>query len=897
MKIINQKFLVLAILLFFTGFFFVSAQNGFLKGQVTDSLQNPLPNANILALPINTDDSMAFAIADGNGEFSLEVKLNVPYELTISYLGYAKKVKTVKISENAIENFILKESAGQLEEILIKSKIPVIIKKDTIIYNVESFIDGTERKLRDVLKNLPGVEVDRDGNVSVNGKKITKVLIENKTFFTGDSKLAVNNIPADAVDQVEVLDNYSEIAMLKGLQDSDAMALNINLKEDKKNFVFGDIEAGGGVKERYLVNPKLFYYSPLTSFSFIGDVNNIAEKSFTLSDYINFEGGYSSLLNDSSSFSEILNSDVAQFISNRDFTNSVSKFGALNIQQALPNNFDLTGYVIASTNKIKTASTTINNFLQQENSFIEERILNNAIRNNFILGKATLSYKPSFEEEFTYNSFAKLTNIESNEIINTSAPQNENSINANYFNKAIRLQQKLNYSRRFSEKHTATLEAIYIYENGKPVNRWVTNQPILEGLIPLEEDNIYRLLQDKRINSHNFNAVIKDYWVLSKFHHLYPSFGVKTLFSEFLSNDRQELTNGILNSFEESNFNNDFKYALVNTYLGIEYKFQIGKATFKPAVYMNFFTWQTKQFENSLVAYKAVLLPELDSDIVFNSTEKLSFKYRFNTRFPNINQLADRFILSNFNSIFRGNNTLQNELYHTATLNYYKFKIYDRFRMNFSASFNKKEKSFKNTTVLNGIEQFNTIIPFDSPEHTLNFNMDISQDWKNIRYNLKGNFIYSDFFQVLNTIENLNISKITSGTVGIKTLFDKFPSLELGYKKDFYSYRATNGKTNFTNDNLFGSLDYTFLKDFIFKSDYSYNQNINRTTNGENTFDILNSSLFYQQEDSPWGFEVSGNNLLDAKFKQQNSFSNFLISNTRTFIFPRTILFKIQYKL
>src|SRR5690606_14735057 len=112
-----------------------------------------------------------------------------------------------------------------------------------------------------VLKNLPGVEVDREGNVTINGKKVTRLMVEGKTFFTGDPKLGVNNIPADVVEEVEALDNYSEIAFLKGLSDTDQMALNIKPKEGKKNFVFVDLEAGAGVEERYVVDPTLFYYS------------------------------------------------------------------------------------------------------------------------------------------------------------------------------------------------------------------------------------------------------------------------------------------------------------------------------------------------------------------------------------------------------------------------------------------------------------------------------------------------------------------------------------------------------------------------------------------------------------------------------------------------------------
>src|SRR5690625_6572537 len=103
------------------------------------------------------------------------------------------------------------------------------------------------------------MEVDRLGNVTSQGRKVTKVLVENKTFFTGDSKLAVNNIPADAVEEVEVIDDYNEVAMLKGLNDSEELAMNIKLREDKKKCVFVDVQAGAVSEGRCLLRTPLRY--------------------------------------------------------------------------------------------------------------------------------------------------------------------------------------------------------------------------------------------------------------------------------------------------------------------------------------------------------------------------------------------------------------------------------------------------------------------------------------------------------------------------------------------------------------------------------------------------------------------------------------------------------------
>ena len=219
-----------------------------------DSTQNPVPYTNLIATPLTESQEITFAITDVQGRYKLNLAEAVSYQLEITHMGFSKVTDTVKFTANSQKNYYLQESTESLEEVIIKQEMAVIVKEDTITYRTDQFKTGEERKLREVLKKLPGVEVDREGNVTVNGKKVTKLMVEGKTFFTGDTKLGVNNIPADAVDEVEALDNYNEVGFLKGLSDSDQMALNIKLKEGKKKFLFGDLEAGGGIKDRYLIS-------------------------------------------------------------------------------------------------------------------------------------------------------------------------------------------------------------------------------------------------------------------------------------------------------------------------------------------------------------------------------------------------------------------------------------------------------------------------------------------------------------------------------------------------------------------------------------------------------------------------------------------------------------------
>ena len=893
------KTVFIAILLFLFGFFSESqAQQITVSGKVTDSLQQPLSYANILAIPKVDTQDIRFAITEDNGSYKLRLVQNQSYQITVSYLGYKPQaISVTTTTQDIVKDFVLQENPDQLDTVELNYTPPITVKKDTITYSIDKFTTGEERKLREVLKKLPGIEVDRAGNVTVQGKKVTKVLVENKTFFTGDSKLAVNNIPADAVDKIEILDNYNEVAMLKGLQDSDDMAMNIKLKADKKKFAFGDVELGVGIEKSYLVHPNLFYYSPKTTVNFIGDINNTGVKSFSFQDYLEFEGGFSKLLNDTSSYFSLFNSDFAQYLNNQNYTSDINQFGALNIRQSISNVTDISGYVITSKSKTETLSNTLNEFLTSNTPFIENRTVSNSLNNFFTIAKLTLDYDPSYNEDFVYNSFIKVTNNNANGLITTLNPTLDNNINTITDIIGLNLKQNISYSRKLSKNHTATLEATYNFQDDKPITNWLTNQQILSGLIPLEDDTVFNILQTKKSKAHNFNAIVKDYWVLNNFNHLYTSIGINAAFSDYYNKDIQQLSGGSINDFSSAGFGNDFSYNFTDMFVGLEYKFMIGIATFKPALYYHYYYWNTKQFDDKEFHKKGLILPQFTSKIEFNNSEKINFRYRLNTRFPAINRLANNFILSSFNRVFKGNETLENQLYHTASLSYYKFSLFRNLNINAGITFNKKVQHFKNVTQLNGIEQFNTQILFKMPEQSVSLNGSIAKKINKIRYRFKSRFSYNDFYQILNDVTNKNISKSTSTTVSAESFFKNFPNLEIGYTKDFSNYRSLGNINKFENDRFFANLEYDFFKDFILKADYTFDNYNNKSLNTKNTFDNANVSLFYQKEDNPWGFEINATNIFNTNFKQQNSFNSFLISDTKTFILPRIIMFKIAYKL
>ena len=323
-----------------------------ISGKVTDSLQNPLDVANVVAVNKSTQTLDGFGITNPQGEFKINVKRNTEYTIKISYLGFKTKEIQIETKEKDVFfDVLLTPQPENLDEVELVYEIPITIQGDTIVYNTDSFVSGTEKKLADVLKKLPGIEVNDDGEIEVEGKAVTKVMVEGDDFFDGDSKLASKNIPANALDKVEVLRNYNEVSQLSGLTNNqDNVALNIKLKEGKKKFWFGEITGGLGPDERYVAHPKLFYYSPEFSLNVLTDLNNVGEVPFSLRDYWNFTGGTRGNVRPNTGTSFNTNtSGLGLSTTQNNRANSIdSRFGAVNFSYKPSNSWRVSGYGIFS---------------------------------------------------------------------------------------------------------------------------------------------------------------------------------------------------------------------------------------------------------------------------------------------------------------------------------------------------------------------------------------------------------------------------------------------------------------------------------------------------------------------------------------------------------------------
>lgn len=273
------------------------AQKFSVKGRVLDNTSGALPSATVLLLQPSDSSLVSFSATNTEGYFEMNGVSRANYLLKITFMGFAPYYKQIQApSDGAVLDMgtiTLEPVANVLGEVVVKGEqSPVTIKKDTVEYNAGSFKTQPNAMVQDLLKQLPGVQVESDGSISVQGEKVQRVTVDGKEFFGKDPKLATQNLPADAVKKVQVYDKKSDQAEFTGIDDGKReKTINLALKEDRKNSTFGKVMAGAGTDERFESKASLNRFKKGEQLSFLGMANNVGQQGFGFQEYMGFTGG------------------------------------------------------------------------------------------------------------------------------------------------------------------------------------------------------------------------------------------------------------------------------------------------------------------------------------------------------------------------------------------------------------------------------------------------------------------------------------------------------------------------------------------------------------------------------------------------------------------------------
>ncbi|HMK04236.1 MAG TPA: outer membrane beta-barrel protein, partial [Ferruginibacter sp.] len=386
---------------------FSLVSNGQVKSTIIDSAaKKPIDKAVIgLVVKSNPTDT-AYAFTDEKGQFRFDIVPASNFSIVIRNMGYRPVAKFVAVTKQEktidIGTVIIVDDARLLDEVTVVAAA-IVVKEDTIEYRADAFKVKENAVVEDLLKKLPGIQVDKDGNVTAQGKSVSRIKVNGKDFFGGDVKTATKELPANIVDKIQVIDDYGDQATVSGIKDGDPdKIINIEIKKDKNKGFFGRMTAGYGTNERYQASFNGNYFNNNRQVSIVGNSNN------TNSSLFNFSGGGNrgatsmmrsgmSVMADMGGMGGMSNMSTGQFSSGGGSGISTTNSFGFNYRDQWSKRINVYGsysYNHRNTSQVQDKSTQT--FLEND-GFINDEDLNSLTRGN--------SHRFTFNFEYQIDSF------------------------------------------------------------------------------------------------------------------------------------------------------------------------------------------------------------------------------------------------------------------------------------------------------------------------------------------------------------------------------------------------------------------------------------------------------------------------------------------------------------
>ncbi|NNE31723.1 MAG: TonB-dependent receptor [Winogradskyella sp.] len=895
-----------------------------MQGVVKDSIGTPLELANVIAINKESNTLESYAITNDKGRYVLSLGKNGTYNVQVSYIGLKTFDAVVTTNEENIERDFTLQEDNMLDAVELTYEMPVTIKGDTLIYNADSFKNGSERKLEDVLKKLPGVEINADGQIEVEGKVVNKLMVNGKDFFDGDTKLATKNIPSNAVDKVQVLRNYAEVGQLSGVQNNqDNVAINIKLKEGKENFWFGNVTAGGGVApspndELYLIQPKLFYYSPKYSVNVIGDLNNTGEVALTGRDLRNFGGGFRPPSNSSGTSINLGDNGLSGLTNLGNAQEIESKLGALNFSYAPREDLDLSGFVIYNSNRLKTRQESFVQYTDADLGIPDEATVETGREaTNQGLAKLSAVYKPNVNNQLNYDILGRISDDEESQNLFSSVVGNTNQLDTA---KPYSINQNVNYYYTLNATNIFAFEAQHLIKDEDPFyNALLPNDPTNNNDadrdafdnsaldLGLDRDQFgYNLNQERRIKSNQLDAKLDYYNILNSKSNI--NFTLGTILS------RQDFNSNIFQFLDDGSFfdptptatdldgntlsgNNDTEYNFSDIYLGVHYRFITGKFTFTPGFSVHAYGNKNTQFGTTYEDNFFRVLPDFETRIQFKKSESLRFRYNMRNSFTDVTNLAEGLVLNNYNSLQYGESELQNALSHNLSLFYSSFNLFNYTNVFAGINYSSNIDQIRSLTNFDNVIRTSTFFNSQFADESLTAFGRYQRTFGKIRAGLNTNFSYSKNNQFVQGRQSVNESFTQRYTPEVRTNFREAPNVSLRYVYSVTNNEQGTNSTRFVTNTPSIDFDAYIWDALTFRTDYSYTRQ-SSDVNPTQSFQTWNASLAYRKDkDAKWEYELKATNLLDIDSRVSNGSSNISVFSSETFIQPRFVTLRVIYTL
>jgi len=864
-----MKFLITAILMFVS--IFIHAQFN-LSGEIINSEKEPLIGATVVLLESIDTTMHSFALTNDDGRFNIEDVEKGNYILQVSYIGHNNYSQSLisewEKEEIGIGTIVMTESTELLQEVTIEAEhIPMGLRGDTISYNAAAFKTRPNATVEDLLKKLPGIEVERNGNIKAQGEDVENVLVDGKEFFGSDPKMATQNLEAIAVDKVEVFDKKSEIAEFTGIDDgNEEKTINLKLKEDFKKGGFGKVDVAVGTDDRYTGKLNYFRFSPTLQASIIGARNNVNNETFTINDRIDFMGGFGNLISGGGlSFSGhqpqsngINTSTSIGGNFNYDFSSKLkltSHFLQTRLQNELfqvsENESFNDAFSYSNLDSLRSNKSNVNNQVNSKLTFKPNPFFNLILRNN-------IDWNDTNSNRISESVFFR-DNINEGQSFSDLASFSDNF---NFMSNAILKNKFGNKGRNLISNFTYTSGVQDINDNVRNLNSVVGN------LIDLDQEQEYSNDKKQFDFSVNFTEPIADKLFLN----LKYAFNANTESPVRNFYDRIN-SNLFINDDLSTSYKKKYDHHIAGFSLRRNFKrLKLETGLSGQLIHLN------GDLNNEIDVVDGTykhLLPMINLDYKFKGGKNLTFNYRTSVVSPQLEQLLPLPNNISANSKYIGNPDLIPEYRHNLSMN---FNLYDNFnftnlwtRLSYTSTQNRiVSKRFIDDNLFQNIEPINT-------DRYSDFNgyISFSRPFKKlgIVYKIRGNVTLANYDSFINNLESevqdnnydlkLSINNRKTDILNLETgISFNFNTREYGLNPSFnQNYFNTD---YFLDFDIYLSKTWTLRSEFIFRKysndgfsdspDYKlWSASIsklmfeNKLEIRASIFDILNQNIGYQR--------------------------------------------------
>ena len=921
-------------ILLFTGLSSVALaqRNGTVKGIVYDTIsKQPVAAATVSVLDRKDSSLVSFTMTGNDGRFEVRGLSDGDYRLLITHVNYHNSNKYFTIKESNrnpdLGNLAINDKAKVLEEVVLAAEAPpVTLINDTIQYNAGSFKVQPNASVEDLLKKLPGVKVEKDGTIKAQGEKVQKVLVDGKEFFGNDPKIATKNLPADAVDKVQVYDKQSDQAQLTGFEDGNyEKTINLKLKKDKKKGVFGKAMAGGGTRERYEGKFNVNSFKGARQMSAIGMANNDNGEGFTFMDILNFTGELARMQRGGGgniNISMTGDQAAAMGVTNMGGRNGITTAwgGGLNYNNIIGKKLDFqSNYFYNRFNPKQESSIERQYFLPDSSYFYRQNALSDNLSNNHRLNFNLLWQLDSMNSiRFTPSlSFQEANNRSQSGYQTLSAlktlTNDGNSDNASA-SKGYSFRNEISWRKKFAKKgRTFSLSLQTSLNDSKgdgslqSINRFYDPNGIL-----LKRDTLNQLsATNAQLKAYNARAVYTE--PLGKRSLLELSLGKSDS-----RNNSEKLTydynkgNGKydqINNQLSNDFSNDYGF----TNAGIRIRTQKKKYSYAVGA-----AWQQAELQGKIIngnkdsviskSFRNIL-PNARFQYNFSRFKSISITYGTSTNQPSMQQLQPVPDNSNPLNIREGNPDLKQEFTQTVQghLNWLSPFRNKNFFMFFTLQTTKnKIVNYDSINLLNGIR---TSKPVNvNGVYNINGNISYSMPVKFLKGTVElstgGGFSRNKL--LINDINGKAVlNDIRTVTIGPDIRFDLSPAdkLNLGfgaginYNRSTYSVQSLTPATYFSQD-YNASFDWQLPKGFFFATDFNYTINSQRAAGFNLKVPIWNASISKQILKFNRGeIKLSARDLLNKNVGISRNTNNNYIEDSRVLTLRRFFLLSFTYSL